>query len=431
MKNFLDIPENPFTIRGVFYWLIIPFIIFFIISFFAGNPVRASNLTNLTINNNNQTKTYFDEEFKRVEIQTQDTKLTIKRSDSWLQLELINDIDTQTNIEYYPVENGYEMEIDLLNAPASNEIIFSLINSPDLFFSYQPELTQEEIDKGFIRPLNVIGSYAIFSTDRKGTTGKIGHIYRPQIIDSAGKTTWGDLFIDDALGFIRITIPEEFLKNAVFPIHHVAGLTFGYTTIGASYTGMQNNANVMVFELPADALLESMSLYLTEVDGIGGGNFRFAVYESDGTNCTNLIEESGPHVGAGGSGWQTFDFSGTTELGSGYYCLASQVSNGRRFYYDTGTGILAYYHTQSFDAFIDPFTSDGNQVVYSMYANYTEIAEAEPEEQPAYNIASSSYLITFMEYPLILIIFMGLFLSILSFGGSIIKWLKKLLYDRI
>ena len=78
------------------------------------------------------------------------------------------------------------------------------IKSKGLDFFYQPPLTQKEIDEGAFRPENVVGSYAVYASEQKTNyvggklyrTGKVGHIFRPKIIDSAGTEVWGKLNID-------------------------------------------------------------------------------------------------------------------------------------------------------------------------------------------------------------------------------------------
>ena len=62
--------------------------------------------------------------------------------------------------------------------------------------------------------------------------GKVGHIYRPKIIDSAGNWTWGILNIKN--GILSVEILQKFLDDAVYPIRHAAGLTFGYTSNGGT-----------------------------------------------------------------------------------------------------------------------------------------------------------------------------------------------------
>ena len=109
-------------------------------------------------------------------------------------------------IEYFDTEDAYKFVWHLKEKPLSNVVQFQ-VESKDVVFYYQPELTQEEIDDGSFRPENVLGSYAVYAETPKtnwvgGTeykTGKIGHIYRPKLIDSEGREEWGELHIENGL----------------------------------------------------------------------------------------------------------------------------------------------------------------------------------------------------------------------------------------
>ena len=65
------------------------------------------------------------------------------------------------NYEFTEGEAGYKFVWCLKQKPATNKIQFS-IQSKGLDFFYQPELTQEEKDRGCVRPENVVGSYAVY-----------------------------------------------------------------------------------------------------------------------------------------------------------------------------------------------------------------------------------------------------------------------------
>lgn len=140
---------------------------------------------------------------------------------------------------FYELTEGYEFEVILKEKPLTNKVEFTL-QTKGLDFFYQPELTQEEIDQGSSQPENVIGSYAVYASENKTNyvggkeykAGKVGHIYRPKIVDSIGTEVWGELNITGAN--LSVTIPQDFLDKAVYPVRHAAGLTFGYLTLGAS-----------------------------------------------------------------------------------------------------------------------------------------------------------------------------------------------------
>lgn len=151
------------------------------------------------------------------------------------------------SVELYPVDNiknsgvqGLEFEVVLDSRPSTNVISFN-IETEGLKFHYQRELTQAEIDEGHFQPENVIGSYAVYHATQgnmhqsqveaeKYKTGKAFHIYRPQVADANGNTTWGKLNIDADSGVMSITVDGVWLDNAVYPVK--VDPTFGYTTLG-------------------------------------------------------------------------------------------------------------------------------------------------------------------------------------------------------
>ena len=145
---------------------------------------------------------------------------------------------------------GYEFEIILKEPPRSNVISMTL-QTKGLDFFYQPELTQEEIERGAERPENVVGSYAVYHQTMAGNyeamagknylAGKAFHIYRPRIEDAKGHWVWGELNIDESTGLLTVTIPQDFLDKAVYPVRHAAGLEFGYHTVGASESSVSGN----------------------------------------------------------------------------------------------------------------------------------------------------------------------------------------------
>jgi len=132
-----------------------------------------------------------------------------------------------------------EYEVILNEKPNTNVIEFD-IDIKNLDCSYQPELTQEEIDEGAFRPDNIIGSYACYHKTKSGhiigqtnyMSGKAFHIYRPQMIDSVGNKEWGILEIKG--NKLTVEIPQEFLDNAFYPIKHATGFKTGYETLGGT-----------------------------------------------------------------------------------------------------------------------------------------------------------------------------------------------------
>ena len=158
-------------------------------------------------------------------------------------------------------EGGFEFEIHIPKKRPENCLEFS-VNTKQLDWFYQPALTPEEIAEGANRPDNVVGSYAVyykncpanlihpfdrskitdeewnqlalngthiarnnnegqleyFEYGKKYKAGKAFHLYRPHIVDSAGKETWGEWTLDETNGVLRLTCPKSFLDTAVYPV---------------------------------------------------------------------------------------------------------------------------------------------------------------------------------------------------------------------
>lgn len=135
---------------------------------------------------------------------------------------------------FYEIEGGHEFEVILNEKPLTNVIDFT-IRTKGIRFLYQGEIRDERVHQ----PENAIGSYAIYAENVRKTyekgkiygIGKIGHIFRPKIIDSNGEEVWGELNLDDNKGILSIVIPQEFLDSATYPV--TVDPTIGYGTAGA------------------------------------------------------------------------------------------------------------------------------------------------------------------------------------------------------
>ena len=137
-----------------------------------------------------------------------------------------------------PTPDTFEFDLTLRKKPVSNVFEYN-IDTQNLDFFYQPELTEEEKKEGHIRTDNIIGSYAVYYKEKTGLekennykTGKAFHIYRPKIIDSVGNWIWGELLVDTQNNKLLVKVPEEFLETGTYPI--TVDPTFGYTSQGAS-----------------------------------------------------------------------------------------------------------------------------------------------------------------------------------------------------
>lgn len=277
---------------------------------------------------------------------------------------------------------GTEFEVILKEKPVTNEVKLK-IKSKGLEFLYQPYLTDEErylmdVEGSIIRFPEVEGSYAVYHKDKKNDyskaggkdykTGKAFHIYRPTITDSAGKTVYGDLKIDEAKGILSIFIPQEFLETALYPI--IVDPSIGYTTVGGSSTTIMSNIKGSVFSTTNGFTPTSLSMYLN-VNTLNA--FKGAIYTHSTLNLlTNgtTVEKSGITA----TDWQTFTFTvNPTLAGSTDYIIAAWSSSAAcgavaNLYYDVGSANQGHNRALNYGAWPDPLTVDSHDTnKYSIY----------------------------------------------------------------
>lgn len=285
-------------------------------------------------------------------------------------------------------EGGFEFEIILKEKPSSNKIQFS-IQTKGLDFFYQPPLTQEEINEGCIRPENIIGSYAVYHSTKNGDysssggknyrAGKAFHIYRPKVKDATGKEIWGELNIDVGRELLGITIDQNFLDSAVYPVN--IDPTFGYDTIGGSNGGITANYVVgSLFISPA----ESSNLFPTSLTiycyvSSGSGSMKGVLVLHGNLNIlTNGIGNAIAMDGA--PAWKTSSFSicPMLSISTGYLLMFVNNSSGiyGRLYFDTGDADQGHYD------FENSYTSPANLEAidhdtrkYSIYCTYIVATE--------------------------------------------------------
>lgn len=232
------------------------------------------------------------------------------------------------------------------------------------------------------RPENVVGSYAVYHATRsnihrskeeaeKYKAGKAFHIYRPKAVDAEGKETWCNLHIDAEKGLLTVTIPQEFLDKAVYPVS--VDPTFGYETAGASSI---NNNNFISFESgsPAeDGTGVSISAYLS---GAPSGQSKANIYEyvSSTDVGDQIANGQTEELTITDKGWYTFNFiSSPTFSGGTKYYLALWSSNYCNIYYDDGdeyeVGWVSESYSDSWSSSISGEETDPNY--YSLYCTYT------------------------------------------------------------
>jgi hypothetical protein len=298
--------------------------------------------------------------------------------------------------KFYPTdgveEGGYEFEVILKEPPKSNVISFT-IQTKGLEVCYQPPLKNENPDGSTwqdnpfggqsFRPANVTGSYALYHNGNPVNyeggklyrTGKAGHIYRPQIQDSVGTKVWGELKIDEKMGILTVTIPQDFLDKAVYPVFHAAGLTFGYSGTAAT-SDSAGSGNTIYFQLDAlsPAGINTLTNLTVCCSGIVSTGWRYAFYsEAAGPIPQNRLARDASTFTAGTTkayypntvNW-SYGLAATTQ----YWGAVCNSANTFTWHWDTGGSKVGGWEGADTP---DPATYSGawSDVHAGMYATYT------------------------------------------------------------
>lgn len=190
-----------------------------------------------------------------------------------------DDIETH----FYELEKGFEFEIILKSKPLTHLFSFT-IQHKGLDFFYQRALTQEELDEGMTRDEKVVGSYAVYHKSKSNNnyqTGKAFHIYRPLARDANNVTRWCELLIKPEDNIATITIPQDFLDSAQYPIS--IDPDFGYTSLGASvYDAYSTRSLMNVLNTYTPGSGETITSYTLGChSGGGAGTFQIVAYYDD------------------------------------------------------------------------------------------------------------------------------------------------------
>jgi len=225
------------------------------------------------------------------------------------------------------------------------------------------------------RPENVVGSYAVYHAYKMNNeykTGKAFHIYRPKLIDAEGKTAWAELSIDEKNGVLTITLPQDFLDKAVYPV--TIDPTFGYETAGASFQDFRDRITGSVFTCPEDGTADSISFY----GGVSGTFWKCAIYRHSDSSLIGATDRLGDAMPVG---WHTNTFTDEPTLTNIDYVLVvwSGYGYGSHIYYDAGEANQGHYQSLTYNGFPDPASFSHEDRKYSIYCTYTAGGEEAQE----------------------------------------------------
>lgn len=292
-------------------------------------------------------------------------------------------------------EPGIEYELTLNSKPSTNVLSFQT-NMQNFVAHYQPPLNEElnVSQYSFInathafdlngdwceyRPENVVGSYAVYHVSKINNqykSGKVFHIYRPQLFDAQNKTVWGKLKVTG--NSLTITIPQEFLDTATYPI--IVDPSFGYTTAASASTSTAGN--VMVLNnynttAPESGKIDSITMrcalktgYTPSFKGVAVPNATKLIIHVSATNTTHCV---GAAVLMGSVGWKTSTFTDKpTVIAGTLYNLCAVNDDYYWSYSDTGTTGDGYSDTSnSYTTPTDPTDATSTNRILGIYCNYT------------------------------------------------------------
>jgi len=282
---------------------------------------------------------------------------------------------------------GIEWEIILYQRPLATSFAFAF-QSSNLVFYYQPPLDEElnvadydfvnethAIKDGLVlvhRPLNVVGSYAVYHSSKRNNeykTGKAFHLYRIHLVDAVGREAWGEYNEDvQTAGYLRITLPQAFLDSAVYPV--TVDPTFGYTSKGGSNTVIYENIAGCLYPLSEDGTVTKLSVYIERSSTGGPYNVGSLIYDNVGDK--NLENRVNSTITYPYDDWFNFTWDYGSTAASWWLCFWMGNAAGARLYYDSGDTDQYGVVYKAWNTAPDPITWSSTQDwQLSIYATYT------------------------------------------------------------
>lgn len=304
-------------------------------------------------------------------------------------------------------DGGFEFDVVLKSKPTSNVLTWT-IQTKELDFFYQPELTTEEIDQGVSRPVNVVGSYAVYHKTKKNNkvggkeyrTGKVFHIYRPYAEDATGKREWCELNIDEAQGLLTVTIPRQWLNKAAYPV--VVDPTFGYTTIGGTNfywdSTLTDHYRIGTVGTPGASTLDSIHYAAAKETSSGSYTIYSYINQEDSGGAGvhgEITSYSQSNSLTTTATWFTQTAASESLSAATNYIVNAHgnnyasSSNRPLFYYDSSGSNYIDVFSNLTAAQEDPWNDTKSAHSPSIYATYTASGGGSPSSSPSSSASSS------------------------------------------
>lgn len=292
----------------------------------------------------------------------------------------------------YP-DGGAEFSLIFDEKPASNIVTFDIkLKNCDLY--YQGPMTDMIGQMGIVtatetegknalgeviatRPINVCYSYAMYYNkpfkNRGAKTklaGKMGHIYRPKVIDANLNEAWCEMLYDEQKKELSITMPQAFLDSAVYPV--ILDPTFGYSVIGGSSAFF--NAPGSLCHIGAGLIHAATNDRVIRFYIYGNGtSYNTALYTIAGGLPVNRLAAAVTVPLAGAPQWNASAVVSQLLANGNTYGQACGNANNTTVYFDLGAGNQRSGCATNLPAV---WASTGvTAAMYSWYAEYEELEE--------------------------------------------------------
>jgi len=290
--------------------------------------------------------------------------------------------DNEADIFSLDSDGSLKWDIEFAIKPTTNTFSWSLQHAPGVQFFHQPPLTAVQIDEGGSQPDNIAGSYAVYCnasgrlrtsdnvTIQNFKNGKLGHLMRPLVSDASGATVWAEMNIANKI--LTVTIPQEFLDSATYPV--TLDPTFGYdggtpgTAIGMGYA-KANDAGDSPYTATTGDTITEMHIYCRAPSS---GGCSMAAYTHSGGNPVNRLAAAAAIIGVNSTpAWRTTGVISQSLVNGTRYVLAHGNETGSvNFYVDYGSAGSSSRNSSSTLTATWSRGSGSNQI-HGMYATYT------------------------------------------------------------
>jgi len=326
----------------------------------------------------------------KIEVENPDFLLRVYPIDTRSTGDFYGDVDDMVQCH----DGGLRFELVFKKKrPAMNNVFKFPLIAKNLRCAYQRFLTEQEIiEAKIIRPLNVEGSYAFYHISKKNNqymTGKVFHLFRPIAEDALGNKAWCSLYINPEITELTITIPQQFLDEAIYPI--TLDPDFGYQIIGTAgavylaYTGASFRAG-SAWPMPAGGgTANYLRAYLLGTVACDCKAF-INQKDSGGAGTHGQIATKETLACAADAGhWEEFTLASEALTGGVDYIL-NVLGNGAdapgkgdtyAILYDDNGAVASYYEfPQNYGAPESPWVvnPEGTTLDYSIFCNYDVVA---------------------------------------------------------